>query len=325
MNGKLNALSNHFVPPEATRGKYSFADLPTTISFEKSNAVIYGVPFEMTTSFGQGTFRGPEAMRLTSAKQVESFLFEEGFDISERAGIFDIGDLKIPSYARRATRRNLTKIAHALYEVGSKITKITSLLYQSNKVPVMMGGEHTLSYYSIKALSDLHPVVLHFDAHRDMKPKYQGLKMCHTTPFYHLMNDGFIPGNDIIQIGIRQSDKEENEISKQNQVATYDAWKVHESPSDLITFLGRVTKNASIYISFDIDVYDISYVPCTGTPEPFGLDPFEISLILRSICTSAKLIGFDMVEVSLKNDDYREATLASQTMFRILSLLRTGN
>ena len=321
MTDHLSALSNLFVSPEATKGKYNFADIPLASSFKESDVVIYGVPFEMTTSFGQGTKRGPEAIRLTSAKQTETFLFEEGFDISERAKIFDIGDLKLRASNKRVSAKNLSSITHDLNNMGSKIDKITSSIYESNKVPVMMGGEHTLSYYSIKALSISHPILLHFDAHRDMKPEYQGLKMCHTTPFYHLIDDGYVPGKNMIQIGIRQADKEENEISKQNQVVTYDAWRIHESIDDLLVFLRKVTKNASIYISFDIDVYDIPYVPCTGTPEPFGLDPFEVRLILKSICSSAKIIGFDMVEVGLKNNDYREATLASQTMLRVLSLL----
>ncbi len=321
MTNYLRALSNYFISPESTPGRYNFADLPIGISFEDSNALIYGVPFEMTTSFGQGTKRGPEAIRLTSARQIETFLFEEGIDVSDRAKIFDIGDLKLLSPHINTLSKKPSNITRTLAVVGRKINEITSLIFESNKVPVMIGGEHTLSYYSIEALSSYHPIVLHFDAHRDMKPAYQGLKLCHTTPFYHLMKNGHIPGSDIIQIGTRQADREENEISKQNQVVTYDAWKIHESLNDLLAFLPKVTKNANIYISFDIDVYDMPYVPCTGTPEPFGLNPFEVSLILKSISPSAKIVGLDMVEVSLKNNDYREATLASQTIFRMLSLL----
>jgi arginase family enzyme len=83
-------------------------------------------------------------------------------------------------------------------------------------------------------------------------------------------------------------------------------------------YLHKVTNNRNIYISFDIDVYDLPYVPCTGTPEPFGLDPFEILKILKSINDSANLVGMDLVEVALKNDDYREGALATQTLLRII-------
>jgi arginase family enzyme len=83
--------------------------------------------------------------------------------------------------------------------------------------------------------------------------------------------------------------------------------------------LQKTTAGKKIYISFDIDVYDLPYVPCTGTPEPFGLDPFQVLKLIKAIDLSACLVGMDMVEVSLKNEDYREGTLATQTLYRILS------
>jgi len=88
---------------------------------------------------------------------------------------------------------------------------------------------------------------------------------------------------------------------------------------DITEYLHKVTNNRNIYISFDIDVYDLPFVPCTGTPEPFGLDPFEILKILKSINDSATLVGMDLVEVALKNDDYREGALATQTLLRIIT------
>ncbi|HET7148090.1 MAG TPA: arginase family protein [Candidatus Nitrosopolaris sp.] len=320
MKSHLDVLSDLFIPPERTSGKYSFADIPVKVSFEKSNVLFYGAPIDLTTSFGKGTSRGPEAIRLTSARQIETFLLDEKVNIYERAKIFDIGDLKIPASVKNM-RRTPNNLAHNLSYLGSKIHKITSLIHDANKLPVLMGGEHTLSYYALKALSDEKPLVIHFDAHRDMKPEYEGIKMCHTTPFYHIMNDGYIPGKNIIQIGIRQTDREENEIAKKNRVMTFDAWEVHDRIDNLLGFIQKKTRNVNIYISFDIDVYDSPYVPCTGTPEPFGLDPFEVRRILKNICLTAKLVGVDIVEVGLRNDDYREGTLASQTLLRILSRL----
>lgn len=321
MKRYLDALSGLCIPPERTRGRYSFADIPVKVSFENSNVVVYGAPIDITTSFGRGTIRGPEAMRLTSARQIESFLLDENVDIYERARIFDIGDLKIPASVKNIRKRNPNNIASNLSYLGSKIHKITTLIHDANKIPVLIGGEHTVSYYALKALSAEKPLVIHFDAHRDMKPEYEGIKLCHTTPFYHIMNDGYVQGKNIIQIGTRQTDREENKIAKKNQVMTFDAWEVHERIDNLLKYIRKVTHNENIYISFDIDVYDSPYVPCTGTPEPFGLDPFDVRRILKSICSTAKLIGIDIVEVGLKNCDYREGTLASQTLLRVLSRL----
>jgi arginase family enzyme len=133
------------------------------------------------------------------------------------------------------------------------------------------------------------------------------------------MKEGYIPGVNIIQIGIRQTDKDENKTAEENGVVTFDSWEIHRDIDNVSNYLRSATLNKNIYISFDIDVYDLPYVPCTGTPEPFGLNPFEILKIIKSLNKSSKLVGMDIVEVGLKNIDYREGTLATQTLFRILS------
>jgi agmatinase len=297
-----------FTVPERTKAGYSFADTPVKISFKESSVVVYGVPLDATTSFGKGTSRGPEAVRLASARQIETFVLDEKADIYDFVGIFDLGDLKLPK-AR--------SVARTLACLDSAIPGVVASLRQDGKIPVMLGGEHTLSYYQLKALAKEEPVVIHFDAHRDMKPEYEGLKMCHTTPFYHLLK--YIPGRNLIQIGIRQADREENETAAKNGVTTFDAWQVHDDVDAVADHLQKATAGKKLYISFDIDVYDLPYVPCTGTPEPFGLDPFQVLKLVKAISPSARLIGMDMVEVGLKNGDYREGALATQTIYRILS------
>ena len=297
-----------FTVPERTKAGYSFADTPVKISFKESNVAVYGVPLDATASFGKGTSRGPEAMRMASARQIETFVLDEKVDIYDRVRIFDLGDLKLP---------RSKSIAKKLAYLDSAIPKVVSSLRKDDKIPVMLGGEHTLSYYQLKALAGEEPVVIHFDAHRDMKPEYEGLKICHTTPFYHLLK--YISGKNLIQIGVRQTDKEENETAAKNGVTTFDAWQVHDDIGAVADHLQKVTANKKIYISFDIDAYDLPYVSCTGTPEPFGLDPFQVLKLVKAISPSARLIGIDMVEVGLKNGDYREGALATQTLYRILS------
>ncbi|TLY08397.1 MAG: hypothetical protein E6K85_07795 [Thaumarchaeota archaeon] len=297
-----------FTVPERTKAGYSFADTPVKISFKESNVAVYGVPLDATASFGKGTSRGPEAMRMASARQIETFVLDEKVDIYDRVRIFDLGDLKLP---------RSKSIAKKLAYLDSAIPKVVSSLRKDGKMPVMLGGEHTLSYYQLKALAGEEPVVIHFDAHRDMKPEYEGLKICHTTPFYHLLK--YISGKNLIQIGIRQTDREENETAAKNGVTTFDAWQVHDDIGAVADHLQKVTANKKIYISFDIDAYDLPYVSCTGTPEPFGLDPFQMLKLVKAISPSARLIGIDMVEVGLKNGDYREGALATQTLYRILS------
>ena len=313
-----------FKIPEETESGCSFADLPNKISFQDSEVVIYGVPVELTTSFGGGTNRGPEAIRMTSARQIETLIFEENKDIQSCVGIYDLGDLRIPismtanENGSRNSQHNSRRTNAVFSFLDRSIPKINRTLYDNGKIPVIMGGEHTLSYYAIKAFSKEKPVVIHFDAHRDMKQQYDGRKICHTTPFFHLMNDGYIQGNDLIQIGIRQSDEQENKTAKDYGVITFDAWAVQYRFEKILESIAEFTENRKIYISFDIDVYDSPYVPCTGTPEPFGLNPFQVVDIFKNIHDTAKLIGMDIVEVAVRNNDYREGTLATQTIYRIL-------
>lgn len=305
----MGSFFDLFTVPERTKAGYSFADTPVRISFKEARVAVYGVPLDATTSFGKGTARGPEAIRLTSARQIETFVLDEKADIYELSAIFDLGDVKMPPKKAGG--------AKTLAFLDRTIPKIVKELRSQGKMPVMLGGEHTLSYYQLKALAGEKPFVVHFDAHRDMKAEYEGMKMCHTTPFYHLLEH--IPGKDLVQIGIRQTDREENETAIKNCVTTFDAWQVHDDIEGVGRFLETATAGRNIYISFDIDAYDLPYVPCTGTPEPFGLDPFQVLKLVKTISPSAKLVGMDMVEVGLKNDDYREGALATQTLLRILA------
>ena len=316
----LETLEYFFVPPEKTNAKCSFGDFPTKITFQYSDAILYGIPLDITTTFGKGTSLGPEAIRVTSAKQIESFLLDENEEIFEKVKIYDIGDLAL---VNMKDNNKYEKLLKNNLKMISNIIKINSLIRKEKKIPIILGGEHTISYFSIQSIAHENPIIIHFDAHRDMKPIYDKKKICHTTPFFHLIDEGHIKGTNIIQIGIRQSDKEENEFAINNGVNTYTGLDIHKNLHHITKEIGKLTNNRNIYITFDIDVYDICYVPCTGTPEPFGLNPFQILEILKSINKTALLIGIDMVEVAMKNSDYREGTLATQTLYRIFSNLVT--
>ncbi len=306
----LDNYNNFFISPECTDGQYSFGDINSSISFSDADVIIFGIPLDVTSSFGQGSSKGPEAIRKTSACQIETFLFEEKIDIKDRIKIFDLGDISLPKNI------GIEKLFSYLDNIVPSVMNDLILL---NKTPVVLGGEHTISYFCIKPFYSQRPLLIHFDAHRDLKPSYDRMKLCHTTQFFRLIEEGYLRANDLIQIGIRQADEKENKIAEEFGVITFDSWSIKEDLETLLKYLNNVTNNRKIYISFDIDVLDLAYVPCTGTPEPFGLDPFEIIKIVKSINESAKLVGMDLVETSHKNEDYREGTLSSQILLRILS------
>ncbi|MDQ4074495.1 MAG: arginase family protein [Thermoproteota archaeon] len=314
----LSLLEKFFIKPENTDAGINFCDIPTPISFLDSNVSIIGIPIDITTTFGKTASYGPQAIRLASSKQIETLVFEKNIEIFEKSMIFDFGDLALASRKNNVIKTK-TEISGFWKEFDVEIAKITNALLDSGKKPLYLGGEHTITYSIFKAFSKYSPLLVHFDAHRDLKPIYDGMEMCHTTPFYHLINEGILNGSDLVQIGIRQADKEENTFASKSNVKTFSAWDCHYSFEKVKGWLREQSKNRNVYISFDIDVYDIPYVPCSGTPEPFGLDPFQVNEIINSFDSSSCLLGLDIVEAGLKNHDYREGALATQTLLRILT------
>ena len=306
-------IEKFFISPEKTKYKNTFADIPIPLTIEESKVLLYGINLDITTSFGKGTSRGPEAIRIVSSQAIETYMLDIDCELYDFIKIFDLGDLKIPRELFK--KNNIEKI---LDFVDKNTCILNKIIRKSKKIPMVIGGEHTISYFLIKSISNEKPVVIHFDAHRDMKNEYNGLKLCHTTPFYHLINEGHVKGEDVIQIGIRQTDKNENNFANENSVKSFTGWEINKDLSKIIKYINKKTKNRKIYISLDIDVYDIGFVPCTGTPEPFGLTPFQVIEIIKAIDQKSDLIGLDVVEVGLKNNDYREAILATETIYRIL-------
>src|SRR5918995_748252 len=107
----LGAIASSFLIPEKTNAKIGFADTPEKITFQQSGIVLYGIPLEITTSFGGGTRRGPEAIRVTSSKQIETLVFEEDVDISTLK-IFDLGDLILPNHASTGVDDYISESSH---------------------------------------------------------------------------------------------------------------------------------------------------------------------------------------------------------------------
>jgi agmatinase len=316
------------IPPEKTSARIAYGAPPGGVSFESARIVVYGVPFDDTATFGKGTSRGPEGLRHVSARQIETFVVDEGMDLFESVGVFDLGDLPIRVKLTDGERtllqseessdlraRALRKLDQVMKQF-ERLADLTRELRERGKIPVMLGGEHTLSYWPLSALAPEKPVVLHFDAHRDAKASYMGMKMSHTTPMYRYLKEHG-RGEDFVQIGIRQTDSVENEFCIKAGVKTFYPRDVREEFSKVAAWIRKKTQGRGVYVSFDIDALDISYTPCTGTPEPFGLTPQEAVGIFKAVHPSAKLVGADMMEVGVRNGDYREATTAAQLLNRL--------
>lgn len=247
--------------------------------FEESKAVLFGAPFDGTTSFKPGARFAPNVMREDSWA-IESYSPYQDKDL-EDLKLFDYGNLELPFGDKK----------NALRMIQEHVQKIVD----ANKIPIMIGGEHLVSLAPVKALSkkydDLH--IIHFDAHTDLREDYLGEALSHATVIrriYDQVGDG-----KINQFCIRSGLKEEFEWAKKHVHLEKFTYNTLES-------CVRRLKDKPVYITIDLDVLDPSVFPGTGTPEPGGIDFHQMLEIISILSNLDNVVGMDVVELSPKYD-----------------------
>jgi len=248
-------------------------------SFEESKAVLFGVPFDGTTSFKPGTRFAPSAMREDSwgLESYSPYLDKDLEDLK----LFDYGNLEVPFGDKKTALR--------------MIQEMTAEIIDAGKIPVMIGGEHLVSLGPVKALSkkyeDLH--IIHFDAHTDLRNDYLGEALSHATVLrriYDQVGDGRLN-----QFCIRSGLKEEFEWAKEHSHLEKFTYNTLEERVELLV-------NKPVYITIDLDVLDPSVFPGTGTPEPGGIDFHDMMKIISILSRLENVVGLDVVELSPKFD-----------------------
>lgn len=276
-------------------------------SYDKSHIALLPAPYEHTVSYGGGTKYGPEAI-LKASHFVEFFDEELKRELCFEKGIFTLKEL---DFSNHKNKRALELIEN----------KVRDLL-EKDKFVVTIGGEHTISTAPIKAHFEKYPdmSVLQFDAHSDFRDTYEGSKYSHASIMARVAE--FFPTEKITQLGIRAQCREEAEFIQNNNVNTFYANEVkrrkfgkqwHKKVVD--------TLSEEIYITFDVDYFDPSIMPSTGTPEPDGFLYHETLEVIRRIKeTGRKIIGFDVVELApIEKLSYPDILTAS-LIYKILNL-----
>ena len=268
-------------------------------SLEKSKIAVLPVPYEHTTSYGKGTAKGPKAI-LNASHFVE--FFDEEF---ERELCFDVGI---------ATIKQL--VFDQIYDQAAldKIEKKVKKLLNRDKFVVTLGGEHSISTAPIKAHFAKYPdmTILHFDAHSDLRDTYEESKYSHACFMARVAE--LFDTSKITQVGIRAQCKEEFEFIKKNEIKTFYANQIRRNFKD-----GEWQKVVAestgerVYITFDVDYFDPSIMPNTGTPEPDGFLYNETLNVFRELVKQGKeIVGFDIVELSpWKKQPHTDITVAS--------------
>lgn len=264
--------------------------------YNEADIVLFGAPFDGTTSFRPGTRFGSKAIRSESFG-IETYSPYQDRDL-EDLKVFDAGDLEL-------CFGNTEKVLKDIEECTDKIL-------EDKKLPVMIGGEHLVTLGTIRSFAkkydDLH--VVHFDAHTDLRDNYLGEKLSHATVMRRVLE--IIGDKKLFQYGIRSGEKAEFEFAKKySNLTKFDFSNLEE---DLKKLEGK-----PVYFSIDLDVLDPSEFPGTGTPEAGGVRFMEL---LNAILTVSKLniVGFDIVELSPHYDNSGRSTAIACKILRELLL-----
>ncbi len=242
--------------------------------YQEASIVLFGAPYDSTTSFRPGTRFASETIRRDSYG-LETYSPYQDKDLEETK-IFDSGDLELP----------FGDSEQALWLIQSRTAKILN----DHKIPFMIGGEHLVSLGSIRACYEQYPDmhIIHLDAHADLRENYLGVHYSHACVMrraHDLLGDGRIH-----QFGIRSGDREEWAFAREKHT------DFHPFGLGGLKELVEAIKEP-VYLTLDLDVLDPSVFPGTGTPEPGGLSFLEVMQAIIMIASHVQVIGMDVNEL----------------------------
>ena len=263
------------------------------------------VPFglEKTVSYGRGTKHGPKEI-IKASHQVE--LFDEELDKEpyKEIGIKTLKPFKIKN-----------KIDSAL----NQLAKINYTILLKKKLPIVLGGEHSLTIGSIRPFTKKYKeiILLHFDAHADLRDSYNNEKYSHASAIKRCLD---FKNVKVVSFGIRNLSEFEMNFYKKNKKRVKIFWAKDKRKWNL-NMLNKLFKNKNVYITFDVDSLDSSIMPATGTPEPGGLLWEEVLPIIKKVCQISNILGADINELApiKKFDSYN--FLVAKLVYKIITYI----
>ncbi len=260
-----------------------------TFDYEDARYVIFGVPFDYTSSFRRGSSRGPAEVRR-AYDNLESFDVNYEVEFSELP-ICDIGDIQVNEDAS---------------ETVDLVDEVTSIIAKDGKIPIMIGGEHSITGGSIRSFRNSSMVII--DAHSDFRDSYMGNKNNHACVTHRALD--VLGEGRIFSFGTRSTSREEFTDPDYKKVRFVSADEIKEKSMEkcLNEINGKLKE--SVYFSIDMDGIDPSQAPGVGTPEPFGLRDVEVRYLIRKL--AMKIQGFDVVEFTPDFDNGNTSMLAAR-------------
>jgi len=287
-----------YLPPKA-----AFLDpiRPGADAPHKAKAVVIPFGLERSVSFQGGTAQGPQAI-LAASKEVE--LFDEDY-WREVVDDYEVATLTpLP-------------IANTLEAALKQIALLVRQIIQEQRFPLILGGEHSLTAGAIRPLVERHPdlVVLQFDAHADLRDGYEDEHYSHASAMRRVLDFETV---SLVGVGIRNISKEEVPFLEANRDRIHLHWASDAKNWQLEEIL-KPLKDRPIYITFDVDCFDSSLMPATGTPEPGGLNWYQALKVLQAACEVGTVVGADIVELAPRPGLHACDFLAAKLAYKLLS------
>ena len=275
----------------------NFAGLPPQYSNYKSSRVtVLPVPYDSTTEWHSGTRSGPGSI-------IEASYYLEWFDLELGRELYSMGISTLPG---------IEPVLDSPEAMAGRVYSAAEALLDEGKFIVMLGGEHSISYGSIRACSQKFAnfSVLQLDAHSDLRDQYLGTKYGHGCVIRRALE--ICP---VTQVGIRSMSLEEHDFVKANKLTPFfmEQGRDRLCHSDIINSLSE-----NVYVTIDLDVLDPSIMAAVGTPEPGGMGWSEILSLLRAVAEKRKIVGFDLVELCPGQGPSSCSFLAAKLAYKLI-------
>ncbi len=275
----------------------NFGGNEVVCNYTASEIVIVPVPYDETSTWMKGADKGPDAI-------MEASVNLEFYDLETDSEVHLKGIHTVDAVREKHSPEAV---------VDAVCSKVSSLL-NDNKFPVIVGGNHSVSIGSVKAFSKhfANLSVLQLDAHSDLRPEYEGSGYNHACTMARIRE--FAP---IVQVGIRSMSREEVPFADKGRI--FFAHELYYNKSKYSEAIDKLDEN--VYITIDLDVFDPSLIPSTGTPEPGGPEYFEIMHFLKDVAGKRKIVGFDVVELCPSVANKAPDFVAAKIIYQLLSYI----
>ena len=276
----------------STFGQRPFLTDPEQLDEWKPDVAIVGAPFDLATSNRPGARFGPRAIR-SLAYEPGTYHLDLGLEIFDHLEVVDYGDAYCPHGDTATSHANIKK---RVSDVASR-----------HIVPIVLGGDHSVTWPSATAVADVHGHgnvgIVHFDAHADTADRVDGNLASHGTPMRRLVESGAVPGTHFVQVGLRGywPPKDVFDWMAEQGMRWFTMHEIWERGFRAVmddAIAHALSMAEHLYLSIDVDALDPSYAPGTGTPEPGGIVAADLLRMVREICRTHSVVGVDIVEVA---------------------------